>query len=479
MNDWGWAKQIAHNLRSSKRKQKKEREREKKKGHNQDPTKVKMKKKPKNEQKGNKKKQSKKKKQNKKEENRNNSGDRREKHKWNNKSKIATTIDDSDLDTVDTDDESGDSRPRWATQKEEIEALETFTIATGKQGDLELDKNAPPMAQDTTEENVDRWDKLMGNAKLRELRRDTQLKHDRDRREFREKAMKQTRIRNQVDPQVNEPWGNDLANKNENNMRLMGVNINTLTMEKSDVEYVMRTFYNFEATVIGIMETNADCNNYNVRELVREVANETWGYHRAQLASNKHEKPKETHLPGGTLVMACAEDGRRAIEQGMDETGLGRWSWIRMVSSALKRITYVTAYRPCPNTVSTAGETTSWMQQFEHYRKRGVKIPNPREKMLEDLRQFVFKESRMGNEVVIMMDANESLSEKKGLYNFALECKIQCAHRCLHPDLIEPKTGIKGRKQIDYIFVTEGLLPHIEAAGWLKFNHGLLTDHRI
>ena len=168
----------------------------------------------------------------------------------------------------------------------------------------------------------------------------------------------------------------------------------------------------------------------------------------------------------------------RVTKQGADPTGLGRWSWMRMTSKTVKGITIVTAYHPCPTSKASGGETTSWMQQFEFFRKT-MENPNPRQMMLDDLAVFVKEEKKIGNQVMLIIDANESLRQGKNLHEFVEEVGMMDCHAQLHPDLDDPIACITGTRKIDYMFVTDGLMQYAMCGGHLCFNHGAITDHRI
>ena len=168
----------------------------------------------------------------------------------------------------------------------------------------------------------------------------------------------------------------------------------------------------------------------------------------------------------------------RVIKQGTDPTGLGRWSWMRMTSKAVKGITIISAYRPCPTSKASGGETTSWMQQFEFFR-RTMENPNPRQIMLDDIAVFVKEEKKLGNQVILIIDANESLRQRKQLNEFVDEVGMADCHALLQPDLDDPIACVTGTRKIDCVFVTNGIMKCAMCGGHLCFNHGVITDHRI
>lgn len=186
---------------------------------------------------------------------------------------------------------------------------------------------------------------LYGQGKDREAGRTMQLKQVRKERNFNDKHQRQTRIRKTQAPKANEPWGTPIAELHENHVRFIVGNVNTLTTEKCNLQGVTDAFCNFQVDAIGITEPNADFTNYLTREKIKETLDETWRCHHMQATTNSCEKQRDTAcLPGGTLTMANGSHGRRVMQQGQDTTGLGRWSWLRMASSTVKRTTVIAAH---------------------------------------------------------------------------------------------------------------------------------------
>jgi hypothetical protein len=52
------------------------------------------------------------------------------------------------------------------------------------------------------------------------------------------------------------------------------------------------------------------------------------------------------------------------------------------------------------------------MQQWRKLRKQGIDNPNPRQQMLDDLATFLKPHTQAGNEVIIMMDSNDTIDSR-------------------------------------------------------------------
>jgi hypothetical protein len=109
----------------------------------------------------------------------------------------------------------------------------------------------------------------------------------------------------------------------------------------------------------------------------------------------------------------------------------------------------------------------------------GIENPNPRKQMLHDLANRIEEIKAMGEEVIIMMDSNESLSDTQShLTNWVrrLELTDIIAHR--HGTDGEPETLIRGTERIDYIFPTQEITEFVTATGILGYNNLIQSDHR-
>ena len=87
-------------------------------------------------------------------------------------------------------------------------------------------------------------------------------------------------------------------------------------------------------------------------------------------AHNVHDKTR--CQPGGTLIAAYGQaTGYGRVEVGKDETGLGRWTWMKFTTDGLVR-RFVSAYRlKVPSTLKRQGldwkETTVYEQHYRYF----------------------------------------------------------------------------------------------------------------
>ena len=111
-------------------------------------------------------------------------------------------------------------------------------------------------------------------------------------------------------------------------------------------------------------------------------------------------------------------------------------------------------------------------------RNKGHKQPDPRQQILNDLTKEIQKRRRSGDEVIVSMDANDSL-DRKG--NKMLPFLAQTGLLNLHGvEAIGPRTHNRGRDCIDYIFGTPNVYEAVTTKGYLPFNGGAwISDHRL
>ena len=118
------------------------------------------------------------------------------------------------------------------------------------------------------------------------------------------------------------------------------------------------------------------------------------------------------------------------------------------------------------------------MQQRRILLSQGI-ATEPRDKCLIDLTAFITSIHTAGHKVIMSIDANSNINdEDKKLDQFVESCGLICCHEARF-HLNPPNTYIRGTQQVDYCFCTQSILPAIKGSGFLPFNDGHESDHRI
>ena len=91
---------------------------------------------------------------------------------------------------------------------------------------------------------------------------------------------------------------------------------------------------------------------------------------------NKAIKCDDWKQPGGTGITINENMVSRKDKEGsgFDETGLGRWSWVRIEGKAKELTVFISAYRPCKNRKDL---NSVWNQQERFFKTRdNITSPN-------------------------------------------------------------------------------------------------------
>ena len=178
-------------------------------------------------------------------------------------------------------------------------------------------------------------------------------------------------------------------------------------------------------------------------------------------------------------MLGCAGKwSGRVVKTGDDP--MGRWSWMDLQGRAGRIIRVISSYRVSQGNPKYVGDLTACKQQYWSYVKKGIKDPNPRELLLQELSKFVNKWTNLSKQhlVIIMMDSNEKLEDGNSLHNFVSNNNLTDAVGYLNPTLQNDKTYLNGSKRIDHIFLSPELADKAIKAGHHQFHQYFVTDHK-
>jgi len=97
---------------------------------------------------------------------------------------------------------------------------------------------------------------------------------------------------------------------------------------------------------------------------------------------------------------------------GIDDTGLGRWSWLQLEGYNNRRVRVVSAYNPCRT--RTHQFATVYSQQKRYFLSQGKDIC-PRMQFRKDLASILLTWTQRDESVILMIDCNENLTLMKDL----------------------------------------------------------------
>jgi hypothetical protein len=255
-----------------------------------------------------------------------------------------------------------------------------------------------------------------------------------------------------------------------------------------------------QAGLVSITESNVECQEYKWREKTYQLLWKTFGDARVEYSTSKKMRRPVYFMGnrhGCTWQLAALSRRLRKRRHGLWPLEL----W-HIWGKGGNRLTYITVYRVCDQ--KDTGDTTAWKQQhniqYEDDTARVGKIDRNKQTLV-DLEYFIHELRNKGHEVAIFIDANQNdrqyyrpqghadhfesktgfnidgtingslkmFLENAGLYN-----ALNNTHGSdnVHPNR-EP-----GSKVIDYVFVLEGILPHITATGMISQDAVFVRDHR-
>ena len=281
-------------------------------------------------------------------------------------------------------------------------------------------------------------------------------------------------------PNNNKVFGDSMLEKLANLCRFYFVNINGISSAQDFLAFqeILSSLQENGVDIFGLSETNLDWLRHMVRDMCGKICNDFFGT--SLLAtSTSSMRSNSTYKPGGTCTGLTQEHCGRYQNSGSDPHGLGRWSFVRLLGKAGESLVVVTAYRVCKNHVGRAGSTTAFHQEWQLLRLSGNLAPNPRKAFISDLIVEIKKWSKEGAHVILGGDFNENLGETiDGLARLVSECKLTDVHAHFHGIKNEPATYVRGTKRVDYIFVSETVLPFVRFCGIESFFSTVHSDHR-
>ena len=185
------------------------------------------------------------------------------------------------------------------------------------------------------------------------------------------------------------------------------------------------------------------------------------------------------YQPGGTFMATTAKWATRSSgEPLVDPSGLGRWSGLCYVGKRGKRLAIITAYRSPRG--QPKGGFGFYDQQYALLLSKGVAKPHVRRQFITDLVLFINKLQVDGHEVLVSLDANETIGEDRtfGLAHLIDECTLADLHSFGSSD--PPATYKYGsERRIDFMLGTPAVADAVCRSGYAAYDSGgICSKHR-
>jgi hypothetical protein len=163
-----------------------------------------------------------------------------------------------------------------------------------------------------------------------------------------------------------------------------------------------------------------------------------------------------------------------------DQSNLGRWTECTISGKQNRHITIITAYNVCNDSIITCGPKTAYSQQYHQIKLHNPgSNPDPRQQFWNDLKMRIETLTNNKNEVIIMLDANDSLQNQQSFFTtWVRSLQLIDIHLFHHGTEEEPASYVRGSLRIDYILATKLINNYVTQCGMLPFHELCLSDHR-
>ena len=163
-------------------------------------------------------------------------------------------------------------------------------------------------------------------------------------------------------------WGNGMTSDPGQNTRIYFQNINGLRAGNNfdDVNELLLCADGAKISILGFAETNVPWHDIRVKKTVRSKMSNIWNASKLACSAAPMITGDRYYQPGGTSLMVNGEWTSRIIEGNEDESGMGRWSVMRLQGKGNRKLAVLCGYRPVKTEIRTTGASTVYRQQWNH-----------------------------------------------------------------------------------------------------------------
>lgn len=247
--------------------------------------------------------------------------------------------------------------------------------------------------------------------------------------------------------------------------------------EMNDVYSVMGRLRKFDSDIFSLNEVNLDTAKPQIKNKIDNLIKRQDKHCRVSHGVMHYEKARGDYKPGGTLLGVMSQWASRVHRSGHDKQG--RWSWISLYGKRGKKILLLLVYRVSQESPSAASHGSAYKQQYRYQVKHNCH-PNPKQSILYDLTSFLasWKETNINHSIIIMTDSNKDVKANGPFKQFISSNQLADAVQHNNPLHAQRPTYIRSKNRIDYILISEDLVPSITTAGHYDFHHLIQnTDH--
>eukprot|EP00980_Cylindrotheca_fusiformis_P016561 scaffold4965_cov87-Cylindrotheca_fusiformis.AAC.3 len=262
--------------------------------------------------------------------------------------------------------------------------------------------------------------------------------------------------------------GDSCAPLSDDHVRFLFGNINGLQLRDQGrrLRQIFREINMLQAHHTGLVEINTNTRHSTALKLLYDAAKEEF-LHSVLTPANSQVDCQSLFKPGGVLSVTTDEFVGRIVDKGSDH--MGRWSYVKYAGKAGKIITVVTAYQVCIRPTNAVGNT-AFHQQVQQIATEAqqadstIPTPQPRLRFRMDLIRFLHELKRSGESIILMGDFNEDIGDSRSKLQRLFQderLKLVDIVGRQHPSTLSLPTYIRGTKRLDFILLTEDLIPAV------------------
>ena len=267
-------------------------------------------------------------------------------------------------------------------------------------------------------------------------------------------------------------WGSSWQTKSQQSLRVGFCNIGGIGQTSKHIRnsQLHTMIDKHKIDIMGVAETNVNWKKSRQQDRLYERTKRWWQTSKVHQASNTTDKNSPKHQFGGVANFSVGKIAYKCQDHGKDPTNLGRWVWTRYRGQGSIKLKVITAYAPGPYT--TVGSVNAQHQLlFDSQNKKR----ESRAAFKQDLLEMVAESIAGGDQVMLLMDANEKVNDEAFLSPFENLGLHEAVFQ--HWPMDEaPNTYRDGSRPIDCILASSSL--QIIKAGYSTTEAEHWGDHR-
>ena len=314
---------------------------------------------------------------------------------------------------------------------------------------------------------------------LKDKRQKKQEKKRKNNKNTETKRRKTTKL-SKANEHHNEPWGDPSSIPPLQSYRFASNNVNGISYDSncSDLQYICNRMDIIGADLVCIQETKLDTLQSRVRTTIQDTVKHMWRRTDVVTATSRINTGSINKL-GGTMLITNTDMTSKITRRYSD--AMGRWAATSYSCIQGKSITVISCYQVCEKTDTdpSKGDTTAYKQQQKMLRYEN-KIEDPRKHFKADLKTFVNALQQDDHYIILMGDFNDHMHKNQESFSaYIKDLKLVDPMTQFHNLEEEVSTYARGPNRVDFMFVSEEVLPFVNACGYDSFNENIFSDHRL